>query len=80
MAYEGEVEICHDQFHPITADTITDDQICDLRSTADSELKRICNLALLAPNGIGMKHEYREARDQCAKVINDRRLLPEHAR
>jgi len=57
----------------ITADTISDEQIRELRDTSDNQqLKAICNLAFLAPNGIGAKEEYRTARAKCACILNER--------
>lgn len=60
----------------VTADTITDEQILKLRDQAIAYGKQatvsLCNLALLAPGGIGSKQEYREARACCAEILNAR--------
>jgi hypothetical protein len=57
----------------LSAESVTDDQIRELRdSTTDRYRKSLCNLALMAPGGIGVKHEYREARAVCAEILNIR--------
>ena len=58
----------------VTTYTITDAQILALRDAPDAtaQLKSQCNFALLAPNGVGMKHEYEVARALCAKLHNER--------
>lgn len=55
----------------ITAHTITDEQILELRDRdgATPSLKSQCNLALLAPGGVGRKHEYELARAKCADLL-----------
>ena len=60
----------------VNADTVTNEEILALRAQADQEIKRLCNLALLAPGGLGAKHEYREARARCAEILNALRRTP----
>ena len=63
----------------LTARTITDEQILRLRDQAfaygNQDTVRLCNFALLAPGGVGMKHEYEAARARCAEILNTRAEL-----
>lgn len=53
----------------VTADNITDEQICDLRDSApyDSETYRVCVRALEALDAIS-----EPARARCAEILNER--------
>ncbi len=71
MQFGGEVQVCRDKFHPITVETISDEQIESLKSDAydleDGKLVRVCFVALNEHSSIG-----RAARARCAEILNAR--------
>lgn len=63
VAFEGEVEVCKDPFHPLTKDTIDDEDIKCERTRLKAQIEE-CNLALNLPDGF--------ERDQWRRTIADR--------
>jgi hypothetical protein len=77
MQFEGEVQVCRDAFHPLTADTITDEQIDALwreacgpgsHRLADTDTMHLCNVAVNA-RGYFTVREQAEARARCAEIL-----------
>lgn len=60
----------------ITADTITDEQIVDLRNASirsgEFKIARDCESAISSTLAKFDPHAYREARSRVAKVLNER--------
>lgn len=90
MQLEGEVQICPHPFHPLTADTITDEQIRELLASMPEDgginaSRRVeCEWALSKGRGLAnnatyelIKERRTKARARCAEILNARaEVLP----